>query len=1117
MNPVMRGVGGGMAALLAAASLAVAAGPAPPSYVGIDRAGRLTYAVDERGDRVPDFSHAGYGGGGVPIPDVPARVLVRPAAGDAGGRIQAAIDLVAARPAGANGYRGAVLLAAGRFEVADSLRITASGVVLRGQGRGPDGTTLVATGTGRRPLIRVEGQGKRTWTPEPAARIVDPYVPVGSSRVRLERPDGFRAGDHVVVSRPGTAAWLAHLGMDSFPLGYEGSLNWRPGAMAVSSDRVVTHVDGPVLTLDAPLMTSLDEHFGGGTVRGYAWDGRLERVGVEDLRIESLPGTDNPHDEGHAWDAVRLDAVENAWVRRITARRFAGSAVRILDGGKWITVQDCDAVEPVSEVGGYRRHTFFTSGQMTLFMRCRSQQGRHDFAVGSLAAGPNAFVRCAAADALGFSGPVESWATGVLYDNVSVDGAGLELTNRETDGQGTGWTSANSVLWQCAASVITCRTPPGAHNWAIGCWGLFHGNGHWQAPNEFVRPQSLYEAQLAERLGRAAVEALDERTAPESTAEPLTMAELESSPAAKPAAPEKRLELREGWLSCGGALLTGGRSGTTWWRGSIVPTRVGEFGLGVTRFVPGRDGAGFTDDLDELTDAMLRSGKAALEHHWGLWYDRRRDDHQMVRRADGDVWPPFYEQPWARSGRGTAWDGLSRYDLSKFNPWYFGRLASFASLCDRKGLVLMHQAYFQHNILEAGAHWADFPWRPANCVQDTGFPEPPPYAGGKRVFMADAFYDVTHPVRRAIHRAYIRHCLDVLGRHPNVIFFTGEEFTGPLHFVRFWLDTVTEWERETGVDVRVGLSATKDVQDAILDDPVRGRAVSVIELKYWWYLADGTLYAPAGGKNLAPRQQLREWKGSMKRSAEQNARQVREYRERYPDKAVLFSGGPNDGWAVLAAGGSMPSLPHTTDARLLRALPRLRPAGRARADDRQWVLAEPGRDYVAYARPGAPVRVDLSAEPGAFTALRIDPSTGTADSAGAAVTGGRIVEFAPAGTGPSVIWLTADPTRATPVSWESPVRRKPWEGGSIRWYNWVYALWPAVQGAKCRSSFTNSDFGSNKASGSGVYSVLGFIVSGVVLTVREQGVDGTRPAVIGHVGPARGTLWNILEQLEHSF
>ena len=42
--------------------------------------------------------------------------------------------------------RGAVLLLKGRHEVFGGLQITNSGVVLRGQGMGEDGTVLVAAG-----------------------------------------------------------------------------------------------------------------------------------------------------------------------------------------------------------------------------------------------------------------------------------------------------------------------------------------------------------------------------------------------------------------------------------------------------------------------------------------------------------------------------------------------------------------------------------------------------------------------------------------------------------------------------------------------------------------------------------------------------------------------------------------------------------------------------------------------------------------------------------------------------------------------------------------------------------------------------------------------------------
>ena len=41
--------------------------------------------------------------------------------------------------------------------------------------------------------------------------------------------------------------------------------------------------------------------------------------------------------------------------------------------------------------------------------------------------GPNAFVNCRTRESLADSGPLESWASGVLYDNVRIDGNGLNL------------------------------------------------------------------------------------------------------------------------------------------------------------------------------------------------------------------------------------------------------------------------------------------------------------------------------------------------------------------------------------------------------------------------------------------------------------------------------------------------------------------------------------------------------------------------------------------------------------------------------------------------------------------------------------------------------------------
>src|SRR5262245_16040891 len=82
--------------------------------------GRLIYQTDPRGDRIPDFSYCGYRGGGVRLPDMPARVFVNPIEGDNTRQIQAAIDYVSQLPADERGFRGAVLLTKGRHLVGGS-------------------------------------------------------------------------------------------------------------------------------------------------------------------------------------------------------------------------------------------------------------------------------------------------------------------------------------------------------------------------------------------------------------------------------------------------------------------------------------------------------------------------------------------------------------------------------------------------------------------------------------------------------------------------------------------------------------------------------------------------------------------------------------------------------------------------------------------------------------------------------------------------------------------------------------------------------------------------------------------------------------------------------------
>jgi hypothetical protein len=223
------------------------------------RGNALVYEHDAQGNGIPDFSGAGYRGGGVPLPTVPARVTVTPAPGDNRARIQAALDHVASLPPDANGFRGAVQLLRGRFEIAGQLRLSASGVVLRGSGAADDGTVLVATGTDRRALIVIAGTGHGTKSGS-ARAVEDDYVPVGATAVTLSDVNGLKAGDRVLIERPSTKAWIAAIGMND--AAGRQPFAWQPGRMDLVWERTVVAIDGRRVKLDAPLTTALDRGFG---------------------------------------------------------------------------------------------------------------------------------------------------------------------------------------------------------------------------------------------------------------------------------------------------------------------------------------------------------------------------------------------------------------------------------------------------------------------------------------------------------------------------------------------------------------------------------------------------------------------------------------------------------------------------------------------------------------------------------------------------------------------------------------------------------------------------------------------------------------------------------------
>ena len=142
------------------------------------------------------------------------------------------------------------------------------------------------------------------------------------------------------------------------------------------------------------------------------------------------------------------------------------------------------------------------------------------------------------------------------------------------------------------------------------------------------------------------------------------------------------------------------------------------------------------------------------------------------------------------------------------------------------------------------------------------------------------------------------------------------------------------------------MSVTKDVQDSILSNPAYAAVVDLIDIRYWHYQEDGTVYEPKGGQSLAPRQHARLLK-PKKTSFEQVYRAVKEYRDKFPSKAIVYSGDsyPDFGMAVFLAGGSLAVLSKDIDKDLIKAAVGMKPA--RSSGKNEYVLSD-GKNSIVY-------------------------------------------------------------------------------------------------------------------------------------------------------------------------
>ena len=417
-------------------------------YLDQDKLSYVPFAMTDQSNAVntiPDFSYAGYMGGGVSLPsNIPVEAVVNPAAGDDSPRIQAAIDMVSALDLDDNRFRGVVLVKAGHYSLDAPLTIRKSGVILVGEGQGLNGTVLHSNRRANHDVISLRGSGISKDT-QSEQQITTSYVPVGSYTFDVSDASAYSEGDAIVITRSPNQKWIDELGMDQETLceGKTGCLGWTTSSYTIDHERMVTAIAGNTISIDIPIVDVIEDYYGGGTISKIQSSGRISQCGIENLRIQSF--YDGNTDEEHAWTAVNIAYAENCWVKEVTGQYLAYSTVNI-ENSNFNTIQDCAYIDPKSKVSGGRRYSFAVqSGLGNLFQRCYAKSGRHDFVMGSRVTGPNVFLDGLAEDARSDIGPHHRWATGTLFDNIR--GGSIRVWNRGNSGTGHGWSGAQTMFW----------------------------------------------------------------------------------------------------------------------------------------------------------------------------------------------------------------------------------------------------------------------------------------------------------------------------------------------------------------------------------------------------------------------------------------------------------------------------------------------------------------------------------------------------------------------------------------------------------------------------------------------------------------------------------------------
>jgi hypothetical protein len=489
--------------------------------------------ADEQGRFLHDFSYAGYHNSGIGLPAIEElQVTVTVTGADPTGESDSTAAIQSALDAAA-GAGGVVLLPAGLYRVDGVLSVTASNVVLLGEGAEASRIFFSRTEamTGKAHLTfsgSISTSHEVPLSADADALSFDVVVADGSL---------FEVGDDVSLGWVITDEFIAEHGMTGTWVAFNGTWQTFFRRTVVAVDLTVTP---HVITLDVPLRypAKLRDM---PTLRRET--GYLSEVGVVNLGLATAVDWEGAwaNERSHA---LSFQFVKDGWVQGVAS--FAsplapedgpGAGTHLQNGGiqihgsKRVTVADSTMAKAQNRGGGGCGYLFEIRMSSDILTRdCVGKEGRHNF-IQNWGFGTTGCVwlRCHSAGGLtvalkdfpefgglGFSEFHHSLATANLMDSNVVDD-GWKAANRNDWSTGAGHTATQSVFWNMQGSGELVSRQFG--------WGYIVGTGagmlvrtslgggfdegkgtepeDWlegEGVGQWLEPSSLFEDQLARRL-----------------------------------------------------------------------------------------------------------------------------------------------------------------------------------------------------------------------------------------------------------------------------------------------------------------------------------------------------------------------------------------------------------------------------------------------------------------------------------------------------------------------------------------------------------------------------------------------------------------------------------------